>query len=320
MAKDLIRKVFFIVPPEVQLLDITGPAHIFYEAKASGAKIELIYLNMHGKSAEMSGAGVSLGNLQDYKKIRTSENDWIIIPGIESNLIFNNYFKANFKEFYNWLQKQQMLGAKICSVCTGLYLLAYADVLNEKNCTTHWKYFNHFEEEFPNIKIHKNRLFVKDQNIYSSAGVSSGIDLSLYLLEEAYGPLFAIKIAKEVLIYLRRAEGDPQLSIFLEYRNHLEERIHNIQNYLSEHFNKGLNILQLAEMIHMSPRNLTRLFKKHTGITIGGYIEKLRVEKAIHLMSEGNKLEAIARECGVSRNQLTNLLKKHRSSLPTNMS
>ena len=317
---NLNRRVFFIIPPEVQLLDITGPAHIFYEAKTAGANIELIYLSMNRRDSEVSGAKVSLGNLRDFKEFKANKEDWIIIPGIESNLIFDNTLKDSFQEFYKWLRGQQSFGAKLCSVCTGLYILAHSNILNERKCATHWKYFDHFEKEFPKTKILKNRLFVKDQNIYSSAGVSSGIDLSLYLLEEVYGSLFVIKIAKEVLIYMRRSDNDPQLSIFLEYRNHLEERIHTVQSHLSKNFDKNINILKLAELVFMSPRNLTRLFKKHTGITIGMYIEKLRVERAIQLLSEGNKLEVIAKECGVSRNQLRSLLKKHQSKVPSNLS
>ena len=190
--------------------------------------------------------------------------------------------------------------------------------LMEKKCTTHWKYLNDFEERFPKTQLLKNRLIIKDGTIYSSAGVSAGIDLSLYILEEVYGAVFASKIAKEVVIYLRRTESDPQLSEFLQYRNHIDNRIHQLQDIISQNLVHKINITELAQKVHMSPRNLTRLFKKTTGLTLGPYLEKLRVELAQKLLSQGEKVSSVAMSCGLkSTNQLRNLFKKHLHKLPS---
>ena len=124
-----------------------------------------------------------------------------------------------------------------------------------------------------------------------------------------------------MVVYFRRGESDPQLSIFLQYRNHLDTRIHDAQNFMMENISTRFNLEDIAENVNMSSRNLTRLFKKTTGITIGNYLEKLRVENAVQLFFEGNKVEFVAKECGLkSTNQLRILLKKHRGILPTDIS
>lgn len=311
-----ISRALFLIPPDVHLLDISGPAHIFYEAKSYGAPIESFYITLD-KNEELSSAGLYLSQLREFKEFDLCENDFVFIPGLESSLLNDLSFEKNNAQFFAWLSQQYENGAKICSVCTGAYLLAQAGLLNGKTCTTHWKYLDDFRKKFPAVGLLSDRLFVANGNIYTSAGVSSGIDLALFLLEEKFGPLFATKIAKEVVVYLRRSDEDPQLSVFLQYRNHLDQRIHSAQDFLAQHLAKKITIDQIADSTNMSSRNLTRLFKKTTGITVGDYHDKLRVEKAVQLLSEGNKVDVVSELCGLqSSNQLRSLLKKYKSALP----
>lgn len=313
-------RTFFLVPPEVQLLDVSGPAHIFYEAISYGAPISSYFLSLSGKSEETSSAGVSLGRLSKFDSFELGENDWLIIPGLESHFLNDEAFETQNHPFFEWLQIQHQNGAKICSVCTGAYLLAQSGLLDNRQATTHWKYLTDFRTRFPKVDLQKDRLFVVNDNLYSSAGVSSGIDLSLFLLEETFGSAFASKIAKEVVVYLRRTEEDPQLSVFLQYRNHLEDRVHQVQDLLSQHLDKKMKIEELANIVNMSPRNLTRLFKKTTDITIGDYLDKLRMEHAVQLLLDGNKVEVVSSSCGFSSsNQLRSLLKKYKSQLPSDL-
>lgn len=310
--------VYFLVPPKVQLLDLTGPAHIFYEAKEYGADININYLSLSAKTEENSGAGLSLGNLQFFEPCSLNKNDILFIPGLDSHLFFDNSYIQGQEPFFQWLREQEENGTKICSVCTGAYLLGFARLLDKKQCTTHWKYFEDFSNRFPFARLLHDRLIVKDGNLYSSAGVSSGIDLALFIIEELYGAVFTSKIAKEVVIYLRRTENDPQLSVFLQYRNHIEARIHEVQDVLGQDLSAKRTIEDLATRVYMSPRNLTRLFKKTTGTTIGVYLEKLRLERAIQLLNNGSKVSAVAESCGLkSSNQLRNLLKKYDQRLPS---
>lgn len=308
------------MPPEVHLLDISGPAHIFYEAIDYGAPIVSRFISLGNQAEEVSSAGVTLAKLSRFDSFELNENDWLIIPGLEAHFLQDKQFEATNQRFFTWLNTQHQNGAKICSVCTGAYLLAQSGLLNGRQATTHWKYLDDFKKRFPKVDLQTDRLFVVADNLYSSAGVSSGIDLSLFLLEETFGSAFASKIAKEVVVFLRRTEEDPQLSVFLQYRNHLENRIHQVQDLLSQHMDRKMKVQELAEQVNMSPRNLTRLFKKTTEVTIGDYMDKLRVERAIQLLLDGNKVETVSKSCGLSSsNQLRTLLKKYKSLLPSDL-
>jgi len=303
----------FIIPPRVHLLDISGPAHIFYEATDYGALIDLKFISVyHNHPEETSTSGLAFAKLGNFKNLKLKRGDVVFIPGIESHYLTDTKFFKTIQPFFQWLNKQHENGARICSVCTGAFLLAESGLLNKKQVTTHWKFQNLLKERYPDIEVLTNRLFVLNDQIYTSAGVASGIDLGLYLLEEIYGTRFSAAIAREVVIYLRRGQEDPQLSIFLQYRNHLEDRVHIVQEWLSKHLDKKHTADQLAELIHTSGRNLTRLFKDTTGITIGQYVDKLRVEHALHLLREKQKVDTVAKACGLqSTNQLRTLLKKH---------
>lgn len=303
----------FVIPPRVHLLDISGPAHIFYEATDYGAKIDLKFISVHTNvSEETSTSGLAFAKLESFQNIQLKKDDVVFIPGLESNHLTDLKFFQSIQPFFRWLNKQYENGARICSVCTGAFLLAESGLLNGKQVTTHWKYQELLKERYPKVEVLTNRLFVLNNQIYTSAGVASGIDLGLYLLEEIYGTRFSAAIAREVVIYLRRSQEDPQLSIFLQYRNHLEDRIHVVQEWISQNIDKKYTAEQLAELVHTSERNLTRLFKDTTGITIGQYIDKLRVEQALHLLREKEKVEIVAKSVGLqSTNQLRSLLKKH---------
>ncbi len=309
--QNMTQRIFLVIPPQVHLLDINGPAHIFYETRELGADVKLHYISLNDQDRVESSAGLVFSELEPFKNFVLNVNDWIFIPGLDKRTIDRFGATKELQSFYQWLQTQSNHGAKICSVCTGAYLVAQAGILKNKQCTTHWKYFDDFRCKFPETVLLKDRLFVKDTNIYSSAGVSSGIDLSLFIVEEIYGSAFAAKVAKEMVIYIRRSQNDPQLSIFLQYRNHLDDRIHRVQDLLAQHLSQGMKIEELAACVYMSPRNLTRLFKKTTGLTIGKYQDKLRMERAMTMLKEGHKVEAVADACGFSGgNPLRELMKK----------
>ncbi len=310
------QKIIFVTPPGVHLLDINGPAHIFYEAKEYGANIDLHFVSPIDNDTIVSSAGLKFYDLNSYHDYTLTDEDFIIVPGISFSYLLDRDVLNGFKSFFEWLRLQNEIGVTICSVYTGTFLLAESGVLKNKNCTTHWKRIVTFKEKYPDINIKENRLFVIDGNILTSAGVSSGIDLALYILEKRFGTKLAVDVAKEAVIYFRRSESDPQLSIYLKYRNHLEERIHRAQEFIIDNIGKQFNQADIAEHVHMSARNLTRLFKKTTGITIHNYTQNLRIERALQLLAEKNKIEMVASECGFkSANQLRQIIGKHKKSL-----
>ena len=312
-------KAVFVVPPQVHLLDFGGPAQVFYEAMEYGAPVDLTFISMDAQPAKTkSSCGIEFASLVDFREIKLGTGDLIVVPGMDFKLLTNRDFLFSVREFLEWIALQHQQGATICSICTGAFLLAEAGLLDGRLCTTHWKYLADFQRRYSSIITVTNRLFVEEDNLYTSAGVASGIDLALYIVEKRYGSRFASTIAREIVVYLRREADDPQLSIFLQYRNHLDDRIHLVQEWMTHHFHEKLTIEELAEKVNTSSRNLTRLFKETTGITIGQYLEKLRMERAIQLLKDDNKIEMIAGECGFqSTNQLRHLFKKHAGVLPS---
>jgi transcriptional regulator GlxA family with amidase domain len=309
----------FVVPPYVHLPDFGGPAQVFYEARDEGAPIDLKFISTHlNFNTLYSSCGVQFTNFTNFNSIALKRGDFVFIPGMEFRYLQDRKFIEEAFSFFEWLKEQHDHGVTICSVCTGAYLLAECGLLDGKASTTHWKYLNRFQKKFRKTVVVGNRLFVESDNIFTSAGVASGIDLALYILEQRYGSLFASKIAREIVIYFRREGNDPQLSIFLKYRNHMEDRVHAVQEWMTHHFHEKITMDQLAERINMSSRHLTRLFKETTGITISQYLEKLRIEHAVQLLKENNKIEMIAYECGFqSTNQLRSLFKKHTGVVPS---
>lgn len=311
LSKKPIQAVF-VIPPRVHLLDITGPAHVFYEAADYGADLKLHFCNIHThESSIQSSSSLFLSNLVNYNDLELTSNDLIFVPGLESSLLMDDVFLTSSRAFQYWLKKQHDKGVKICSVCTGAFLLAEAGLLDDKQCTTHWKFTERFATRYPKSLLQSNRLFVKAGDIYTSAGVSSGIDLSLFLLEALFGSGFAAKIAKEIVVYIRRTETDPQVSAFMQFRNHLDQRIHTVQDLLSQSLDKKLSIAELAAAVFMSPRNLTRLFRKTTAISIGDYLNKLRAERSVQMIADGFTMQAAAQNCGLkSTNQLRAIINK----------
>lgn len=300
----------FMIPPKVHLLDITGPAHIFYEAACYGAPVRALYSTMFpGHTGEESSCALAFHQLIPYNELQLKAGDLVFIPGLDSALLLDVGFMDSSRAFQYWLKAMHARGVLICSVCTGAFLVAESGLLDGLSCTTHWKYADRFKSRFPQVNLLSNRLFVAEAGIYTSAGVASGIDLALYLTEVLWGAAFAAQVAKEVVVYFRRGEADPQLSVFTQYRNHMEERVHRVQDRLAQQLDKKQPVETLAELVSMSPRNLTRLFRKTTGITIGEYQDRLRTERAAVLLGDGHTYQSAALHVGLkSTSRLRELL------------
>lgn len=308
------NRVIFYINKGVHLLDLAGAVQAFYEAGEYGHPYEMVYVADKGEP--VCSAGLPFARLEHYSAIEVGPADLLIVAGFELRELAD----AKKERLFAWLRKVSEQGAAVCSVCTGAFLLAGAGLLDDRECTTHWKYTGRLQKEYPLLRVQTNRLFVKAGNVYTSAGVTTGLDMALFLLEERHGPEFAYKVARELVVYIRRDGAEPQESVYLQYRSHLNNEIHVVQDWIIHHLQKKIRIEDLAALIYTSPRNLTRLFKATTGVTVGQYLEKLRVEKAVHLLRQRAKIGTIPRHCGLqSTNQLRQLLKKHTGRLPSEL-
>jgi transcriptional regulator GlxA family with amidase domain len=310
-----MKKIAFIVPPTVQLLDLAGPVQVFSEAKYYGYDLELQFYTFQPDAK--SSAGLAFGEIANFSEANLREGDYVLIPGMEFPYIESISFRAE-RQFFNWLKECVEKKVIVCSICNAAFALGEAGLLDNIECTTHWRRVDQLKIRFPRAKVLSDVLFVKANNVYTSAGVSAGIDLSLSIMEDLKGPLFTHKIARSLVVYHRRSQSHKQESVYLDYRNHINPQVHQVQDYLIEHLSDENDIDSLAEMVAMSPRNLSRVFKEKTGTTILEYLTQLRLEKATTLLNNPNyTLDYIASECGFrSPRQLQRILKEKSSNQP----
>jgi transcriptional regulator GlxA family with amidase domain len=308
-----MKKIAFIVPPTVQLLDLAGPVQVFNEAKYYGYDLSLEFYSFQ-KNLNCS-AGLPFGNILDFSEAQLQGGDYLLVPGMLFTYIESISFRAE-RPFFNWLKACAQNGVRVCSICNGAFALGEAGLLDNIECTTHWRRIEQLQARFPKAKVIADVLYVKSNNVYTSAGVSAGIDLSLSILEDLKGPLFTHKVARSLVVYHRRSHSHKQESIYLDYRNHINPQVHQVQDYLIEHLTEDNDIESLAELAAMSPRNLSRVFKEKTGITILEYLTQLRLEKATTLLNNPTyTLDYIAGECGFkTARQLQRILKEKKSN------
>lgn len=304
-----MRKIAFIIPPTVEILDLAGPLQVFTEAKFYGFEIELEFYAYTTETS--SNSGLAFGKVAHFSEADLKEGDYVFMPGMSFDYVDSISFRAE-KDFFNWLKEQSTKKVLVCSVCNGAFALAEAGLLNDTECTTHWRRIDQLKAMFPKAKVLTDVLFKKSNNIYTSAGISSGIDLALYILEELKGAFFTHKVARGLVVYYRRNDSHTQKSIYLDYRNHINPKIHEVQDYMINNLSADNSIEELADLVAMSPRNLSRVFKEKTGTTIIEYLTLLRIEFAKTLVNNPEyTIEYIASQCGFkSARQLQRILKK----------
>lgn len=303
-----MKKMVFIIPPTVELLDLSGPAQVFTEAKVHGMEIDMEFYQY--SEEPISTAGLGFGKIADYKSAILKEGDYVFVPGMDNEYVNSISFKAE-REFFNWLKACSEKGITVCSICSGAFALGHAGLLRDTECTTHWRRVDALQTQFPQAKVISDILYIKSNNVYTSAGISAGIDLALAILEDLKGALFTHKVARGLVVYHRRSGSHKQQSIYLDYRNHINPQIHEVQDYMIDNLSKENSVESLASLVGMSPRNLSRVFKEKTGSTVLEYLTLLRKEFASTMLNNPEyTIEYIASKCGFkSPRQLQRILK-----------
>jgi transcriptional regulator GlxA family with amidase domain len=188
---------------------------------------------------------------------------------------------------------------RIASVCTGVYGLAATGLLDGRQVTTHWRFTRDVARRFPNIKVNPDALFLKDGPFYTSAGVTAGIDLSLALIEEDYGPGVALSVARELVMYLKRPGGQEQYSEPLQFQIQSTDRFADLAAWMMRHLHQDLSVEVLADKACLCPRHFSRRFKEVFGTTPALYVEGLRLNEARRRLTLPNQtIESIAASVG----------------------
>lgn len=288
-----MKRALFVYFPGCEVLDFAGPLQAVHELNALAGEP---YRVLHCSTRETAKAaqGLMLAQLEPLPE--PSADDCIFIPGFPVNRAGSAPRGLN-----RWLRHAHAEGARIFAVCTGSFVLAQAGLLEGHRCTTHWKRTAELQRRFPGVMVLTGRLFVADGRITTSAGISSGIDMALDFIEREHGPLAAAAVAREMVVYIRRDGSQRQESIYVDYRTHIDPSVHAVQDWLIANPERHATLQDLASIAKTSTRSLTRTFLKATGISIGAYRRRLRLEHAKRLMHNPElSIECIAERTGFS--------------------
>jgi len=313
----MASRVVFFVPPKVTALDVVGPLQVFQVASEHISEPYRIEVCALSKSVPVVG-NLQFGNLVPFGRIKLTAEDILVVAGFQGATAPVVQSLRKHPAFFEWIRNAWQAGTTVCSTCTGAFFLAEAGILDGSPCVTHWADVGDLQSRYPRTIVRKGILFAQAGNVFTSAGVAAGIDLSIHLIAQRHGPKLAFEVARRLVIYLRRSGESEQESIYLKYRNHLDDIVHRAQSLLIEELDAPPNLGSLAERVGSSPRNLSRRFRKVLGFSVGKYLRELRLERARSLLQEeGSKVEDVARACGFNGSrQLRNLYQAHFSHSP----
>lgn len=291
----MARQVYFLMLPGVLSLDIAGPA----EALRLAGDFDLHYISP--VESLRCSIGLTLNQLEPLPTPMPPDSI-LIVPGVTPS---EHYFATPLAQIArDWLREQRSelehQTLTLVCICSGSLLAAQATLLDGYQCTTHHDILDRLSEQAPAALIRENRIFVEDRNVYTSAGITAGIDLALHLVARFRSNLHALQVAREMVVYFRRAGNDDQLSPWLQHRNHIHPVIHRAQDLLAAAPESSWPLDQLADRVHVSGRHLTRLFREHVGITVREYHEQLRLTVAEQRIRQGIGVEKAALLAGFS--------------------
>jgi transcriptional regulator GlxA family with amidase domain len=286
------RRVVILVFPGVQPLDVIGPAEVFNAAARldpPGYSVEVVAR----ESGPIESSTVSLVAGRSLRGCRGPIDTLIVAGG------FGVMDACRDAGTVSWVRSAAARSRRVCSVCTGAFLLAEAGLLEGRRATTHWAGCDGLAERHEGITVERDPIFVRDDNVYTSAGVTAGMDLALALVEEDLGRGTALEVARWLVLFVKRPGGQSQFSAQLAAQTAEREPLREVQEWVAGNLGADLSVPALAGRAHMSERNFARAFAKELGMTPGAYVETARVEAArIALESALTPVEVVARQTG----------------------
>ncbi len=296
----------YVLFPGALGLDITGPLEVFNTASEITRSKKHKAYSARFVAAEKGPVRLSSGleivanaSFKEMSKKAAPQADTLLVPGgsdIDSVI--------SDPDFMDYIRRRSTLAGRIISVCRGTFILAAAGLLDGKKATTHWLDADELGKRFPEVIVKSDAIFINDDNIYTSAGVSTGIDLALAIVEEDLGVVVGVEVSRLLVVYFRRPGAQSQFSQPLKSQEVAGERFSSLYNWLAGNLDHAISVEQMAEFSGMSQRNFARVFKSKTGMTPNKYLETLRLDKAREIMISGNEgLDTIARASGFGREE-----------------
>jgi transcriptional regulator GlxA family with amidase domain len=297
------HRVVMLGFPQAQVLDITGPLEVFARTARwltehrgeSRPAYETELVSAKAGPFATSG-GLQLVATHRYDQAKPADT-LLIAGGIGWESVTRDPAQLR------WIASQSRRVQRLGSICNGAMLLAAAGLLHGKPATTHWAYLDRLEQMAPDASVDRDALYVRAGNIYTSAGVTAGMDLALALVEQDHGKAVALAVAQELVLFLKRPGGQSQFSRHLQAQRR-DDLFGELELWMLEHPGDDLRVEKLARRMNMSPRHFVRLFAQRLGTSPGAYVRRLRVEQARRRIEEGaSRLKQVARDCGFADEQ-----------------
>lgn len=304
--------LWFLLPPGVHLLDLAGPAQVLTHPQLGSARPHYI-----GDRSELRAAqGLPLHRLEALPRVLPPRS-WLLVIGCHNSaeLLHSDAGRA----LASWLAEAHPQADLTACICSGALLAARAGLLDGRNCTTHHQLLGELRRLAPRALVKENCLFTDADNLWTSAGIASGMDLCLHLVARHWGYEAANRVARDLVLYHRRSGSDPQLDIRLQHRNHVHQRLHQLQDRILQNPGHPWTVRALADEIHLSPRHLSRLFREQLGLSLKNYLQRVRLAHAEQLLREGGRtVDQVAEAVGYeSPRQLRRLWNQYRGGPPS---
>ena len=308
------RRIVFVAAPGVEILDLVGPLQVFARASEMHTAVNPgsppIYsvevVTISSSRSLIANCGLRITGHGTFREVR-GKIDTLLVAG--GNAIEQNEINP---EAARWLKNISGRARRIGSVCTGAMLLARAGLLDGRRATTHWNWCQTLIKRAPRADVDPDPIFIRDENVYTSAGVTAGMDLALALVEEDHGSRLALQVARNLVLYLRRPGGQSQFSAALSLQATDRKPLRELEAWVLDNLHKPLTVPLLAQRVAMSPRNFARVFTQEMKATPAKFVERLRVEAARRRLEESrNSMETIATECGFGNvNSMRNVFQR----------
>jgi len=288
-----VRRVVILAYENVQSLDVTGPLEVFSLAGRIADRPYRTEVVAPGADPIRANSGLAIVPDRGIAGVR-GEIDTLVVAG------GGGVLEAEKDErLVRWLTRAAGRSRRVASVCSGAFLLARASLLDDRRAATHWANADELARRYPRIKVDPESIFVREGDVWTSAGVTAGIDLALAMVEEDLGRDVALEAARWLVVFARRPGGQSQFSSHLRAQVAERRPIRELQEWMAANLAADLSVPALAEHAAMSPRNFARAFAREVGMTPAAYVEALRVDHArLRLESTRQTVEAVARECG----------------------
>jgi transcriptional regulator GlxA family with amidase domain len=284
------RVVVIIVFDDVTMLDVAGAGEVFAEANRFGADYQIKIASVDGRDVRTS-IGICLGVTDSVASIEAA--DTVLVAGSDDLPA-----RPIDPELVESVKSVAARTRRLASICTGSFILAQAGLLSGRRATTHWQNVRSFARAFPDITVEPDAIFVRDGDVYTSAGVSSGIDLALALVEEDYGTDLVRDVARWLVVYLKRAGGQSQFSSLIEANPPAQSALRVVTDAIAADPGADHSVRTLAGRACLSTRQLTRLFRSELGTTPAEYVEMVRIDAARAALDAGRSVTETAHLAG----------------------